>query len=38
VKYDPASAPLSPRARAVLDRVDRQRDYARFRLDLLDEV
>jgi len=35
VKYDPALDPLPPRARAALDAVDRERGYARFRLDLL---
>jgi hypothetical protein len=38
VKYDPSAPALPPRARAALDRVDRARDYARFRLDLLDET
>jgi hypothetical protein len=36
IKYDPALAPLPPRARAVLDRVERDRAYARSRLELLD--
>jgi FAD/FMN-containing dehydrogenase len=36
VKYDPAAPALPTRARAALDQVDRARDYARFRLDLLD--
>lgn len=36
IKYDPALPPLPPRARAALDAVDRERGYARFRLDLLD--
>ena len=36
IKYDPAAPQLPPRARAALDRVERARDYARFRLDLLD--
>lgn len=38
VKYDPSLAPLPPRARAALDRVERERAYARFRLDLLDDA
>jgi FAD/FMN-containing dehydrogenase len=38
IKYDPALAPLPPRARAALERVDRERAYARFRLDLLDDA
>ncbi len=38
VKYDPALAPLPAVARAALDRVERDRAYARFRLDLLDEA
>ncbi|HEY4306209.1 MAG TPA: FAD-binding oxidoreductase [Gemmatimonadaceae bacterium] len=37
VKYDPSAPTLPPRARAALDRVERARDYARFRLDLLDD-
>lgn len=37
IKYDPALPPLSPRARVVLDRVDRERAYARSRLELLGE-
>lgn len=36
IKYDPAAAKLPPRARAALDRIERARDYAQFRLDLLD--
>jgi FAD/FMN-containing dehydrogenase len=36
IKYDPALPPLPAPARAVLDRVERERAYARFRLDLLD--
>ena len=36
VKYDPALAPLPAAARAVLARVERDRAYARSRLDLLD--
>jgi len=35
VKYDPQATPLPPRARAALDRVERTRGYAEFRLDLL---
>ncbi len=38
VKYDPSLPPLSPRARAALARVERERAYARFRLELLDEA
>lgn len=38
VKYDPALPPLPPAARATLDRVERERAYARSRLALLDEV
>jgi FAD/FMN-containing dehydrogenase len=38
VKYDPAAPALPARARAALDRVERERDYARFRLDLLDDA
>jgi FAD/FMN-containing dehydrogenase len=36
IKYDPALPPLPPRARAALDIVERERAYARFRLELLD--
>ena len=36
VKYDPALAPLPPRARAALDAVVRDRAYQQFRLALLD--
>lgn len=36
IKYDPRLAPLSSRARAALDFVERERGYASFRLDLLD--
>ena len=36
VKYDPAEPQLPARARAALDQVERARDYARFRLELLD--
>jgi FAD/FMN-containing dehydrogenase len=35
VKYDPALAPLPATARAALDRVEGDRAYAHFRLDLL---
>jgi hypothetical protein len=35
VKYDPALAPLPAAARAALDRVERDRAYSHFRLDLL---
>ena len=35
VKYDPALPPLPATARAALDRVERDRAYAHFRLDLL---
>jgi FAD/FMN-containing dehydrogenase len=35
IKYDPALSPLPPRARAVLDRVERERAYSRSRLELL---
>ena len=38
MKYDPALAPLPPAARAALERVDRERAYARFRLELLDDA
>lgn len=38
IKYDPSLAPLPPRARSALDRVERDRAYARLRLDLLDEA
>jgi FAD/FMN-containing dehydrogenase len=37
VKYDPLIAPLPPVARAALDRLVRERDYASFRLSLLPE-
>jgi FAD/FMN-containing dehydrogenase len=36
VKYDPLLPSLPPRARHALDRVERERVYARYRLDLLD--
>jgi FAD/FMN-containing dehydrogenase len=35
IKYDPAAPPLPPSARAALDLVERERAYARSRLDLL---
>ncbi|MEO7086826.1 MAG: FAD-binding oxidoreductase [Gemmatimonadaceae bacterium] len=35
IKYDPALPPLTERARRALDRVERERAYSRFRLDLL---
>ena len=38
IKYDPSAPAFSARARAALDRVERERAYARFRLDLLDEA
>jgi len=37
IKYDPALAPLPSRARSALERVERDRAYARLRLDLLEE-
>jgi FAD/FMN-containing dehydrogenase len=37
IKYDPSLPVLPPRARHALDRVERERAYARFRLDLLDD-
>jgi hypothetical protein len=36
IKYDPGLRPLPPRARAVLDHVERDRAYSRSRLELLD--
>lgn len=36
IKYDPALGPLPRRARAVLDRIERERAWARSRLELLD--
>jgi FAD/FMN-containing dehydrogenase len=36
IKYDPAIEPLPSRARSVLDRVERNREYSRSRLELLD--
>jgi FAD/FMN-containing dehydrogenase len=38
IKYDPELASLPPRARAVLDRVEGQRAYARSRLELLNDA
>jgi FAD/FMN-containing dehydrogenase len=38
IKYDPSLPDLSPKARAALDRVERERAYSRFRLDLLEEI
>lgn len=38
VKYDPALPPLPADARAALARVERDRAYAHFRLDLLDDA
>jgi FAD/FMN-containing dehydrogenase len=38
VKYDPALPPLPAAARQALARVERERAYARFRLDLLDDA
>lgn len=38
IKYDPELPPLVPRARAVLDRVEQERAYARSRLELLGEA
>jgi hypothetical protein len=35
VKYDPTLDPLPPAARNALEIVERERAYARFRLDLL---
>jgi FAD/FMN-containing dehydrogenase len=36
IKYDPGLDPLPPQARMALDVVERERGYARFRLDLID--
>jgi FAD/FMN-containing dehydrogenase len=36
IKYDPSLPPLPPRARAALTRVETERAYASFRLELLD--
>jgi FAD/FMN-containing dehydrogenase len=38
IKYDLTLPPLPARAAAALQRVERERAYSRFRLDLLDEV
>jgi len=38
VKYDPALPRLSDRARSALERVERERAYSRFRLELLDDA
>jgi FAD/FMN-containing dehydrogenase len=38
IKYDPELKRQPLRARAVLEMVERDRAYARFRLDMLDEV
>jgi FAD/FMN-containing dehydrogenase len=38
VKYDPALSPLPAEAREVLSRVERERAYGRFRLELLAEA
>jgi FAD/FMN-containing dehydrogenase len=38
IKYDPSLAPLPAAARAALARVERERAYARSRLELLDEA
>jgi hypothetical protein len=38
VKYDPSLARPSRRAGTVLERVERERAYARFRLEMLDEA
>jgi hypothetical protein len=38
VKYDPTATALPARARAALDRVERGREYSRFRLELLDDA
>ena len=37
IKYDPNLGAFPPAARAALDRVERQRAYAGFRLDLIDD-
>jgi hypothetical protein len=36
IKYDPALPPLPPAAARVLARVERERAYAEFRLDMLE--
>jgi FAD/FMN-containing dehydrogenase len=38
VKYDPSLPPLPQSARRVLSRIERERAYSRFRLDLLTEA
>lgn len=38
IKYDPALPPPPPAAAAVLQAVERERGYGRFRLQMLDEV
>lgn len=38
IKYDPTLPPLPSRAAEALKRIERERAYARFRLDLLEEV
>jgi hypothetical protein len=38
IKYDPTLPDLPPRARRVLERVEHDRAYDRFRLDLLQEL
>lgn len=38
IKYDPKLPSFSPRARAALDRIERERAYSRFRLELLDDA
>ena len=38
IKYDPALGSLPSAARAALERVERERAYARFRLELLDDA
>ena len=38
LRHDPAAAAIDPRARAVLDQIERERDWARFRLEGLPDV
>ncbi len=38
IKYDPEIAPLTPRARAVLEQIEAKRAYSRSRLDLLNDA
>jgi hypothetical protein len=38
IKYDPTLAPLPSRAHSALERVERDRAYARLRLELLEEA